>query len=194
MLIPIHLQEMDVIRAPKAEMDGRHTVIRLDSCTPEKDVQQLPPTSSKNETSTGEWGRFLQFLTNQSEPIESVESALPLPRNESPWKKFARTTTGHGFSRMVDRDEPVLLRIFWVLVVILLSIGLFAAIFILTYEALVLQGLQREFIIQHNDTMLLPDIHICDTSLFNRTILQGRYKNVHFQLSSIERKYMPFLN
>lgn len=175
MLIPIHLQETNVIRVPKSEMDGRPTVIRLDGGASEKDIQQLPPASSKNETSKVEWGRFLQFLKHQSEPIESsIESAVPLPRNESPWKKFARTTTGHGFSRMVDRDEPLLLRIFWVLVVILLSIGLFAAIFILTYEALVLQGLQREFIVQHNDTMLLPDIHICDTSLFNRTILQGQ--------------------
>ena len=90
------------------------------------------------------------------------------------WKRFARTTTGHGFARMVDRDEPKSMRIFWVTVIVLLISGLFTSITIISYEALVVRGLRREFIVQHNTTMFLPDIHICDTSLFNRTILQGR--------------------
>ncbi len=171
MLIPIHLQEMNVNLDPKADMDGHLIVKSLETASVEKEIQQRS-TTLKDEASESEWGRFLQFLKYQSEPAASVESATE-EKDEGPWKKFARTTTGHGFSRMVDRDEPVLLRIFWVLVVILLGIGLFTAIFFISYESLVIKGLQREFIIQHNDTMLLPDIHICDTSLFNRSILQG---------------------
>ncbi len=89
------------------------------------------------------------------------------------WEKFAQTTTGHGFSRMVDKNEPLKFRIFWVVAVILLSVGLFTSVFIISYDALVLKGLRREFIVQHNSSLNLPDIHICDTSLFNITILKG---------------------
>ncbi len=89
------------------------------------------------------------------------------------WKRFARTTTGHGFARMVDREEPKSMRIFWVTVIVLLISGLLTSIIIISYESLVVRGLRREFIVQHNTTMFLPDIHICDTSLFNRAILQG---------------------
>ncbi|XP_046445184.1 uncharacterized protein LOC124194846 [Daphnia pulex] len=88
------------------------------------------------------------------------------------WKRFARTTTGHGFARMVDSDEPKSIRIFWVVVVVLLISGLLISIVIISYEVLVVRGLRREFIVQNNATMFLPDIHICDTSLFNRTALQ----------------------
>ncbi|XP_046631250.1 uncharacterized protein LOC124311039 isoform X2 [Daphnia pulicaria] len=88
------------------------------------------------------------------------------------WKRFARTTTGHGFARMVDSDEPKSIRIFWVVVIVLLISGLFISIVIISYEVLVVRGLRREFIVQHNITMFLPDIHICDTSLFNPKALQ----------------------
>ena len=80
---------------------------------------------------------------------------------ERPWKRFAETTTGHGFARMVDANEPWRLRIFWGLVVIFLAICLFTSVSIISYESLVLIGLRREFIVQNNDTMFLPDIHIC---------------------------------
>ena len=93
--------------------------------------------------------------------------------SESLWEKFAQTTTGHGFARIVDKDEPLKFRIFWVVAVILLSVGLFTSVFIISYDALVLKGLRREFIVQHNSSLNLPDIHICDTSLFNATILKG---------------------
>lgn len=111
-----------------------------------------------------------------SEESEKI-SFDPVERQERKgqiWKKFAQTTTGHGFARMMDRDEPCRLRIFWALVVILLTAGLLTSVSIISYESLFLKGLQREFIVQHNDTMRLPDIHICDTSLFNRTVLQGK--------------------
>ena len=89
------------------------------------------------------------------------------------WKRFARTTSGHGFARMVDKDEPKSLRIFWVVVIVLLISGLLISIVIISYEVLVDRGLRREFIVQNNITMFLPDIHICDTSLFNLTTLKG---------------------
>ncbi len=92
---------------------------------------------------------------------------------EGLWEKFAATTTGHGFARMVDKNEPLKLRIFWVVAVIFLTIGLFTSVFIISYDSLVLKGLRREFIVQHNSSLNLPDIHICDTSLFNVTILKG---------------------
>lgn len=98
-----------------------------------------------------------------------------LSRKPSPWERFARTTTGHGFARMVDRDEPFHLKCFWAVVVILLTCLLFTSIFIISYENLVVKGLRREFIVEHNNSLQLPDIHICDTSLFNLTILQGTY-------------------
>lgn len=91
------------------------------------------------------------------------------------WKRFARTTTGHGFARMVDNEEPKSLRIFWVVVVVLLLSGLLISIVIISYEVLVVRGLRREFIVQNNTTMFLPDIHICDTSLFNLTTLKGSF-------------------
>lgn len=96
------------------------------------------------------------------------------------WKRFARTTTGHGFARMVDHDEPKSLRIFWVVVIVLLISGLFTSIVIISYEVLVVRGLRREFIVQNNTTMFLPDIHICDTSLFNLSTLKGRLHDIHY--------------
>ena len=92
------------------------------------------------------------------------------------WEKFAKTTTGHGFARMIDKNEPLKFRIFWVIAVIFLSFGLFISVFIISFESLVVRGLRREFIIRHNLSLSLPDIHICDTSLFNVTILKGKVK------------------
>lgn len=91
------------------------------------------------------------------------------------WKRFARTTTGHGFDRMVDSEEPRYMRTFWVTVIVVLLSGLLTSIVIISYEELVVRELRREFIVRYNKTMLLPDIHICDTSLFNRTILEGKF-------------------
>ena len=59
---------------------------------------------------------------------ERVASELEI--FEGLWEKFARTTTGHGFARMVDKNEPWKLKIFWVVAVILLTVGLFASVFI----------------------------------------------------------------
>lgn len=92
--------------------------------------------------------------------------------SSSLWKRFARTTTGHGFARMVDTEEHKYMRIFWVTVIALLLSGLLTSIVIISYEELVIREIRREFIVQNNKTMLLPDIHICDTSLFNPTKLE----------------------
>lgn len=98
------------------------------------------------------------------------------------WKNFVRTTTGHGFARMVDPSEPWHLRIFWTLIVIFLAGGLMTSITIISYESLVQRGLQREFIIQYNNSMYLPDIHICDTSLFSLSALECKHH--HFTFNS----------
>lgn len=115
--------------------------------------------------------RFTREISQQRELVK------PEPRYSfcsQLWKRFARTTTGHGFARMVDEDEPKSLRIFWVSVIVLLMSALLVSIAIISYETLVVRGLRREFIVQNNRTMSLPDIHICDTSLFNRTVLRGK--------------------
>lgn len=88
------------------------------------------------------------------------------------WNKFVRTTTGHGFAKIVDPGEPRLWRIFWAFTVIFLAAGLMTSISIISYESFVERALQREFIVQYNNTMFLPDIHICDTSLFSRSTLE----------------------
>jgi len=93
--------------------------------------------------------------------------------SESLWEKFAKTTTGHGFARMVDKNEPLKFRIFWAVAVLFLTVGLFTSVLIISYDPLVVRGLRREFTVQHNSSLDLPDIHICDTSLFNATILKG---------------------
>jgi hypothetical protein len=88
------------------------------------------------------------------------------------WRKFVQTTTGHGFARMVDTNEHWHLRAFWMIVVVLLGAGLLTSVSMISYESLVVRGLQREFIVQYNNTMNLPDIHICDTSLFSLSALE----------------------
>ncbi|XP_046631810.1 uncharacterized protein LOC124311381 [Daphnia pulicaria] len=89
------------------------------------------------------------------------------------WRKFVQTTTGHGFARMVDTNEHWHLRAFWMIVVVLLGAGLLTSVSMISYESLVVRGLQREFIVQYNNTMNLPDIHICDTSLFSLSALES---------------------
>ncbi len=59
------------------------------------------------------------------------------------WEKFARTTTGHGFARMVDNNEPSKFRIFWGIALMFLTIGLFTSIFVISYDSLVVRGLRR---------------------------------------------------
>jgi len=97
----------------------------------------------------------------------------PKKLSEGLWEKFARTTTGHGFARMVDKDEPLKYRIFWVVVVTFFTVGLFTSVFIVSYDTLIIKEVRREFIVQNNSSLNLPDIHICDTSLFNVTVLRG---------------------
>lgn len=112
------------------------------------------------------WMRYRKISQELVEDNQKETSFIGL------WNKFVRTTTGHGFAKIVDSEEPWCLRIFWALTVILLAAGLMTSIFIISYESLVERGLQREFIVQHNNTMFLPDIHICDTSLFSRSALE----------------------
>lgn len=115
---------------------------------------------------------------SHNQPSEKVVGNSEINHSLPPFwlgqlEKFARSTTGHGFARIVDRDEPFRLRVFWTLTVIVLAACLFTAIFIISYESLVLKGLRREFTVQHNHSLHLPDIHICDTSLFKRSALEG---------------------
>jgi len=126
------------------------------------------PINESDKTSKVEnWWYF-----GSKSKIESEEDQKKL--SESLWEKFARTTTGHGFARMVDKDEPLKYRIFWVVVVTFLTIGLFTSVFIVSYDTLIIKEVRREFIVQHNSSLNLPDIHICDTSLFNVTVLRGK--------------------
>ncbi len=109
-------------------------------------------------------GRGVSSLGKNGESQNSPASEI--------WKKFIRTTTGHGFARMVDTNEHWHLRVFWMIVVVLLVAGLLTSVSMISYESLVVRGLQREFIVQYNNTMYLPDIHICDTSLFSLSALE----------------------
>lgn len=112
------------------------------------------------------------IYNRRSEPV--VETKKEPVTTYRLWANFAKTTTGHGFARLVDSKEAWWLRVFWTFVVSALMAVLLISIAVISYESLVVRGLRREFIVQHNNTMHLPDIHICDTSLFNRTILQGK--------------------
>lgn len=94
------------------------------------------------------------FQTNHQSPFSEL------------WRLFAQTTTGHGFAKMIDPLESWRFKIFWAVAIVLLATVLLITISLISYEALVVRGLQREFIVQQNNTMYLPDIHICDTSLY----------------------------
>lgn len=109
------------------------------------------------------------------------------------WERFAQTTTGHGFARLVDKKEPNSSRMFWLAALVILILGLLISVMIISYESLIVRGLRREFIVQNNGSMFLPDIHICDTSLFNRTVLKGiglRSKNNTTSLFSIHLMFL----
>lgn len=114
-----------------------------------------------------------KFIQQQQASKETPNNKRLLAMKEI-WKSFAETTTGHGFARIVDQNQPKSLRIFWVVVIVILVFALLVSISMISYETLIVRGLRREFIVQNNKTLMLPDIHICDTSLFNRTILQGK--------------------
>lgn len=122
---------------------------------------------------------LIKDLTNRPGPIHSRHSEPIVNKRNEPvttyrlWANFAKTTTGHGFARLVDSKEARWLQVFWTFVVSALMAVLVISIAVISYESLVVRGLRREFIVQQNNTMHLPDIHICDTSLFNRTLLQG---------------------
>jgi len=140
--------------------------------------------STSEEPSFSDNGEGTDLVTNGPEVIINTDNkgcgASSLgkigERNNNPaseiWRKFVRTTTGHGFARMVDTNEHWHLRLFWMVVVILLVAGLLTSVSMISYESLVVRGLQREFIVQYNNTMNLPDIHICDTSLFSLSALE----------------------
>ena len=89
-------------------------------------------------------------------------------------KDFAQKTSCHGFGRTVDREEPRGLRLFWMLAIAVLSIGLLVSVSLLSFDTFVVRSIQREFSSEDNDTMYLPDVHICDASLFNRSALEGK--------------------
>ena len=113
-----------------------------------------------------------------SKKTESADKVKDIDENskkvsEGLWEQFAKTTTGHGFARMIDKKEPLKFRIFWGVVVTFLLAGLLTSVFMISYDSLFVKGLRREFTVQHNSSLNLPDIHICDTSLFNATILKG---------------------
>lgn len=88
-------------------------------------------------------------------------------------KEFAQKTSCHGFGRTVDREEPRGLRLFWTLAIVVLSSGLLVSVFLLSYDTFVVRSIRRDFSSEDNDTMYLPDVHICDASLFNRSVLEG---------------------
>lgn len=116
--------------------------------------------------------------------VTAIVKEVEIERSKTAWAKwssFCRKTTCHGMARIIDKDEPLLLRILFGLTIKCLAIGLLKSIYIISYEKLVIKGLSREFILQHNDTMTLPDVHICDTSLFNRTVLQGVHEESFFE-------------
>lgn len=132
-------------------------------------MPKLVLNSGKNSKKGWSWYR--------TPSTEAVEGKDPSPFEI--WRKFVRTTTGHGFARIVDTNEHWQLRVFWAIVVLLLVAGLLISVFIISYESLVVRGLQREFIVQYNNTMYLPDIHICDTSLFSRSALECILESLH---------------
>lgn len=127
---------------------------------------------------TGKPSETLPTLTNTwtIPPVQQVE-CLKEENSKSARKlvvEFARTTSGHGFARIVNPSEKILLRKFWAVSISSSLFVLLATTSVITYEALVIRQQRREFIIHHNTSMHLPDIHICDTALFKRSTLIGK--------------------
>ena len=145
--------------------------IALDMVATANNEEFSAPITESDKKKCASKGKNWWYFGSKSK-IESEEDQKKL--SESLWEKIARTTTGHGFARMVDKDEPLKYRIFWVVVVTFLTIGLFTSVFIISYDTLIVKEVRREFIVQHNSSLNLPDIHICDTSLFNVTVLRGK--------------------
>lgn len=112
-----------------------------------------------------------------NQPEVKIDNVLKHKVKEKSTKKlltqFAKTTSGHGFSRIVDPHEKPFFRGFWAFVLNSFLVVLLATILIITYEAFVVRQQRREYIVHHNTSMYLPDIHICDNSLFKKSALKG---------------------
>jgi hypothetical protein len=156
-----------------------------DLVTNVQNLEVVVNTDGKDSKKEWKWGYRVSSLGK----IEESHNSAPFEI----WRKFVRTTTGHGFARMVDANEHWQLRVFWMMVVVLLVAGLLTSVSIISYESLVVRGLQREFIVQYNNTMYLPDIHIFDTSLFSLSALEC--KCLLFIISIIiKQKFRNFVN
>ena len=125
-------------------------------------------------------GTIHDKLNKLFDETAATSSSLPTATENSLWASFCRKTTFHGLSQIADKEESRFTKIIYGLFIAILTIGLLVSIYVITYDKLVLKGLQREFLVQHNETMFLPDIHICDTSLFNRSILERMYLFLKF--------------
>lgn len=134
-------------------------------------ARKAPPTDFGKDLHQDVFNQVAWELSR--DPLNLVKPKETSYSRSELWERFAQTTTGHGFARLVDRNEPKSWRLFWLLALVLLISGLLVTVLLISYEALIVRGLRREFIVQNNKSMFLPDIHICDTSPFNRTVLQG---------------------
>ena len=143
--------------------------IALDMAETVNQEFSVPITDGDKKKRASKEGKWWYFGSKSKIGLEEEQKKI----SEGLWEKFARTTTGHGFARMVDNDEPLKYRIFWVVVVTFFTVGLFTSVFIVSYDTFIIKEVRREFIVQNNSSLNLPDIHICDTSLFNVTVLRG---------------------
>ena len=98
---------------------------------------------------------------------------------------FCKTTTCHGLARIVSNDEPLYLKIFYSITLFVMFCFMVYNVYFITYDVLVVRSLKQEFVVQINETMQLPTIHICDTSLFKRSALRGSSNYLFIILHSL---------
>ena len=133
------------------------------------------PSLFNTQPSKVEWIIASAFSQHASDKRRNKRPSLVSTQSAATLRKdFAQKTSCHGFGRTVDREEPRGLRLFWTLAIAVLSSGLLVSVFLLSYDTFVVRSIRRDFSSEDNDTMYLPDVHICDASLFNRSVLEGK--------------------
>ena len=101
--------------------------VSVENCEMADLVHPIVPNLKEINLKKGRWNYRKSSVKFEDEDENQPPSEL--------WKKFVRTTTGHGFARLVDPNEHWHLRIFWTLMVIFLAAGLLTSVSLISYEA-----------------------------------------------------------
>ena len=104
----------------------------------------------------------------------------------SSWKKefdnFCARSSIHGLSRLSDQEgqKNKCARAMWLLIIVALMIILVLAASTISIEVFSRKKVYTSMTMASNETMAFPDIHICDSSFFNRQRLLGELNSFYF--------------